>query len=313
MPESNLKQAEHPEGALLLDNPKGTAPALQLETEGVVIFALPGVPAELEILLDMYVVPMLAERAGEGVVVSRVIRTYGESESRIGEMLADLYVEKSNPSMAFLATAAEIKIRLTAHASTASEAEQLIAPLEAAVKERLGQLVFGTDAETIEEIVLGLARDRGWTLATAESATGGMVASRLTKIPGASEVFRGAIVAYHEDIKRMNLAVTAEMIEAHGVVSEPVAIAMADGVAEMLGADVAVSVTGSAGPDPQERPVGTMVIAVHTPDKTMARTLSLPGDRERVRTYTTTGALHLARLALSGEWWSGQPRRGRWV
>ena len=313
MPESNLKQAEHPEGAVLLDNPKGTAPALQLETEDVVIFALPGVPAELEILLDMYVVPQLAERAGEGVVVSRVIRTYGESESRIGELLADLYVAKSNPSMAFLATAAEIKIRLTAHASTAGEAERLIAPLEAAVKERLGRLVFGTDAETIEEIVLGLARDRGWTLATAESATGGMVASRLTKVPGSSQVFRGAIVAYHEDIKRMNLGVPAEMIDTHGVVSEPVAIAMADGVAEMLGVDVAVSVTGSAGPDPQERPVGTMVIAVHTPDKTMARTLSLPGDRERVRTYTTTGALHLARLAMAGEWWSGQPRRGRWV
>jgi nicotinamide-nucleotide amidase len=313
MPESNLKQAEYPEGAVLLDNPKGTAPALQLETDGAVIFALPGVPAELEVLLDLYVVPVLAERAGEGVVVSRVIRTYGESESRIGELLSDLYVAKGNPSMAFLATAAEIKIRLTAHASTSDDAERLIAPLESAVKERLGRLVFGTDAETIEEIVFGLARERGWTLATAESATGGMVASRLTKVPGSSQVFRGAIVAYHEDIKLMNLGVPAGIIETHGVVSEPVAIAMADGAAAALGADVAISVTGSAGPDPQEQPVGTMVIAVHTPEQTMARTLTLPGDRERVRTYTTTGALHLARLAMSGEWWSGQPRRGRWV
>ena len=120
-------------------------------------------------------------------------------------------------------------------------------------------------------------------------------------------------MAYHEDIKRMNLGVTDSLIEDHGVVSEPVAIAMADGAAKLLNADVVVSVTGSAGPDPQEQPVGTMVIAVHTPEKTMARTVRLPGDRERVRTYTTTGALHLARLAMSGEWWKGNPERGRWV
>jgi len=313
MPLSNLKQAEYPEGATVLDNPKGTAPVLRLEADGVWIFALPGIPAELEALMDLYVVPFLGEQSGAGVVVSRVIRTYGESESRVGEMLADLYEEGANPSMAFLATAAEIKIRLTAHAASTEAAEELIAPLEAAVKSRMGRLVFGTDSETIEEIVLGLARDNGWTIATAESATGGMVATRLTQVPGASQVFRGAIVAYHEDVKRMNLGVSADLMETHGVVSEPVAIAMADGAAEVLGADVAISVTGSAGPDPQERSVGTMVIAVHTPEKTMARTLRLPGDRERVRTYTTTGALHLARLAMSGEWWSGSPAAGRWV
>jgi nicotinamide-nucleotide amidase len=313
MPLSNLKQAEYPEGAIVLDNPKGTAPVLQLDADGVWIFALPGIPAELEFLMDLYVVPFLGEQAGEGVVVSRVIRTYGESESRVGELLADLYEEGSNPSMAFLATAAEIKIRLTAHADSTEAAEELIAPLEAAVKSRMGRLVFGTDSETVEEIVLGLAKQNGWTIATAESATGGMVATRLTQVPGSSQVFRGAIVAYQEDVKRMNLGVPADLIESHGVVSEPVAIAMADGVAATLGADVTIGVTGSAGPDPQERPVGTMVIAVHTPEQTRARTLRLPGDRERVRTYTTTGALHLARLAMSGEWWSGKPTAGRWV
>lgn len=313
MPESNLKQAEYPEGADLLDNPKGTAPAIRLEADGKWIFALPGVPAELEALLNLYVIPFLAEESGAGVALSRVIRTYGESESRVGEMLSDIYDESGNPSMAFLATAAEIKIRLTAHAESLAEAEALIAPVEAAVKERMGSLVFGTDDETIEQIVLRLATERGWSVATAESATGGMIASRITAMPGASKVFRGAIVAYHEDIKRMNLGVAAELIENHGVVSEPVAIAMADGVATALEADVAISVTGSAGPDAQDKKVGTMVIAVHTPERTMARTLSLPGDRERVRTYTTTGALHLARLAMTGQWWRGNPKRGRWV
>lgn len=313
MPESNLKQAEYPEGAELLDNPKGTAPAIQLVHDDTWIFALPGVPAELETLLDLHVIPALQSQTGDNAVVSRVIRTYGESESRVGELLADLYDHDGNPSMAFLASAAEIKIRLTAKAATVEAAEALIAPVERAVRERMGRLVFGVDEDTIERIVLGLATERGWTIATAESATGGMVASRITAVPGASKVFRGAIVAYQEDVKQTNLGVTADLIETHGVVSEPVAMAMADGVAEALRADVGISVTGSAGPDPQERPVGTMVIAVHTPTKTMARTVSLPGDRERIRTYTTTGALQLARLAMSGEWWHGKPQHGRWI
>lgn len=313
MPESNLKQAEYPEGAELLDNPKGTAPAIQLEHDSTWLFALPGVPAELEALLDLHVIPALRHRAGDGAVVSRIIRTYGESESRVGEMLADLYVPDGNPSMAFLASAAEIKIRLTAQAATNEQAEVLIAPVERAVTERMGRLVFGLDDDTIERIILRQAADNGWTIATAESATGGMVASRITAVPGASKVFRGAIVAYQEDLKTMNLGVPDQLIRDHGVVSEPVAIAMADGAAQVLAADVAISVTGSAGPDPQERAVGTMVVAVHTPQATMARTLSLPGDRERVRTYTTTGALHLARLAMSGEWWQGKPRHGRWI
>ncbi|MCP3996459.1 MAG: competence/damage-inducible protein A [bacterium] len=312
MPDSNLKQAEHPKGADLLDNPKGTAPAIRLEAKGTVIFAVPGVPAELEILLDMYVIPYLSERADDRVVLNRVLRTYGESESRLGELLADVY-DDGNPSMAFLATAAEIKIRLTAKAATRYDAETLVAPMEHAVRERLGRLVFGTDDETIETIIMDLAKSKGWTIGTAESATGGMVAARITSIPGASAWYRGSVVAYHEDIKRGVLAVPEEVIAEHGVVSESVAIAMADGAAKALGADVAVSVTGSAGPDPQEQPVGTMVIAVHTPERTMARTVSLPGDRERVRAYTTTGALHLTRLAMSGEWWSGRPKSGRWI
>nr|MDJ0952799.1 competence/damage-inducible protein A [Acidimicrobiia bacterium] len=285
MPESNLRQAEYPAGADLLENPKGTAPAIRLEVRDTIIYAVPGVPAELETLLDMHVIPDLTERADDRVVLNRILRTYGESESRLGELLADIY-DDGNPSMAFLATAAEIKIRITAKASTRSEAEGLVAPMEEAVRERLGSLVFGADEQTIERIVMDLATERGWTLGTAESATGGLVAARITDIPGASQIFRGSVVAYHEDIKSGVLGVPHELIAAHGVVSEPVAMAMADGAAEVLGADVVIAVTGSAGPDPHERPVGTMVIAVRTPERTQARTVSLPGDRERVRTYT---------------------------
>ena len=312
MPESNLRQAEHPEGADLLINPKGTAPGIRLVTESAIIYAVPGVPAEVDVLLDEHVIPDLEERSDVRVVLHRVLRTYGESESLIGEKLADLYSD-GNPSMAFLASAAEIKIRLTAKADTRDEAEAMVAPLEALVRQRLGDLVFGTDDETIERIIQKLAAARGWTLGTAESATGGLVAARITAIPGASDFFRGAVVAYDTDVKREVLGVSRELIDEHGVVSEPVAIAMAEGAVQVLGADVTIAVTGSAGPDPQERPVGTMVVAVRTPEDVRARTVSLPGDRERIRTYTTTGALHLARLAMTGQWWQGEPRRGRWL
>ncbi len=312
MPESNLKQAEYPDGADLLINPKGTAPGLRLVHDGVLIYAAPGVPAELEDLLDRYIVPDLLERSDSRVVLNRVLRTYGESESMLGERVADLYSD-GNPSMAFLASAAEIKIRLTAKAATRDEAEAMVAPIEAEIRQRLGKLIFGTDDETIEKILLRLAEETGWSLATAESATGGMVAARITSVPGASAFFRGSVVAYSTDVKRDVLGVPAGMIEEHGVVSVPVAIAMAEGVARVLGADVAVAVTGSAGPEPQGRPVGTMVIGVRTPEKAMARTVSLPGDRERIRTYTATGALQLARLAMTGEWWHGEPRSGRWI
>jgi nicotinamide-nucleotide amidase len=312
MPESNLKQAEHPEGADLLINPKGTAPGLRLVERGVVIYAVPGVPAEVEILLDKYIIPDLLNRSDPRVVLNRVLRTYGESESSIGEKLADLYSD-ANPSMAFLASAAEIKIRLTAKAATRDEAETMVAPLEKEVRRRLGDLVFGTDDETIEKVLMRLATERGWWLGTAESATGGMVAARITSVPGASTFFRGSIVSYSTEVKRDVLGVPALLIEEHGVVSEPVAIAMAQGAARVLGAEVVIAVTGSAGPDPQERPVGTMVIGVRTPENAMARTVTMPGDRERIRTYTSTGALHLARLAITGKWWHGEPRRGRWI
>lgn len=146
-------------------------------------------------------------------------------------------------------------------------------------------------------------------MGTAESATGGMVAERITAIPGASDHFVGSVVAYATDVKLGVLGVPADVVDELGAVSEPVARAMAEGAANVLGADVVIAVTGSAGPDPQERAVGTMVIAVRTPEDTRSRMLHMPGDRERVRVYTTTAALHLARLAVAGDWWDHVPDR----
>lgn len=305
MPAANLRQAEHPRGAALIPNPKGTAPGLRLRVGGCWVFALPGVPQEMLPMVDEHVIPFLLGEAGDegGVLISHVLRTWGESESRISELVADLYHATTNPTLAFLASGGEIKLRLTARAATPEAAAALITPVDAEIRRRLGRLVFATGADTIERIVLRLCAERGWTLATAESATGGLVAAALTSVPGSSDVMRGGVVAYHAEVKTGLLGVGAEVIDRHGIVSAETALAMAAGARRALGADVAVAVTGSAGPEPLEEPAGTMAIAVETPEGARTRVSRWPGDRERIRVYTTTAALHLLRLGLSGEWW----------
>ena len=305
MPATNLRQAEYPAGAELIDNPKGTAPGLRLQIGDAWVFAIPGVPQEMLLMVENSVIPFLLEQSdGAGAAIeSLVLRTYGESESRIAEMLGDLFDRSENPTVAFLASAAEIKVRLTARAATSEAARALISPLEQEVRARLGRLVFASGTEPVESLVLDAASERGWMVGTVESATGGLVAARMTAIPGASETFRGSIIAYATDLKHRLLDVEESIAEEHGVVSEETAIAMAEGGAIRLGVDVCLAVTGSAGPVPQERDVGTMVFAVRTPEAVMAKTLRLPGDRERVRTFAATAGLHLLRLALGGEWW----------
>jgi nicotinamide-nucleotide amidase len=306
MPESNLRQAYHPAGAEMVPNPKGTAPGLRMQVGRTWVFALPGVPQEMIPMIDHDVIPFLQAVSGEerSVVVSRVLRTWGESESKIGELLGDLYDGSLNPTVAYLASAGEIKVRLTAKAATEAEARLLIEPIEAEVRARLGSGVFAADDDSIEAVLLRLLTEHGWTIGTAESATGGLVAARITGVAGSSAAFKGSIVAYDAATKTRLLGVPAGLIERHGLVSEEVAVAMADGAADRLAVDVAIAVTGSAGPDAHDgSAVGTMVIAVHTPQGTTARTLKMPGDRERVRTYTTTAALHHARIAVSGIPW----------
>ena len=301
MPESNLKQAEHPEGAELLVNPKGTAPGLALDHEGTLVFCVPGVPQEMEYLLEREVIPRIVTRSGgDAVVASRMLRTWGQSESMIGELLDDLYQGSINPSVAFLASGGEIKIRITAKAQTHEAAVALIEPVEAEIRARVGDWHFGTDEETVHRVIFRLLRERGWTIGTAESMTGGLVAAELTSEPGASELVRGGLVAYDEQLKARLLGIS-DITE---VVNVETAIEMARGGQELLETDVVVSVTGSAGPEPKEKPPGTVIIAVATPEDVRARQLRMPGDRERVRVYGTTSALHMTRLAISGRWWT---------
>lgn len=305
MPESNLRQAQYPEGAVMIANPKGTAPGLRVPVGEKWVFALPGVPQEMLPMLDEQVIPFLVERAGvdSGVLVSRVIRSYGESESRVAELLDDLFVAAENPTVAFLASSGEIKVRLTARAADTAAGDRLLDPLEEEIRRRLGSRVFAVGTESIEAIVLRLVEERSWSLGTAESVTGGMVAARLTSVPGASRVFRGSIVPYGRAAKRELLGVPEELVAERGEVSVETASAMAEGAAAALGADVVVATTGSAGPAPLEHPPGAVVVAVRTPERTAARLLRMPGDRERTRTFTTTAALHMLRLAVTGAWW----------
>jgi nicotinamide-nucleotide amidase len=300
-PESNLRQAFRPEGAHIVVNPKGSAPGFRIEVGDCWVFALPGVPAEMLGMVDEIVLPFLREEAGDGsVVVSRVLRSWGMSEAKVGEELQELFDRSSNPTIAFLASAGEIKIRITALAETDAEARLLIAPIEEEVRKRIGDRIFGADEETIERVIRRKLEARGWTIGTAESATGGLVGRRLTNLPGASATFRGSVVAYASDLKTSILGVPDATIDEHGVVSEATAEAMASGARSVLGVDVAVAVTGSAGPEPLEQPVGTMIVAVATPTNSTVTTLYLPGDRERVRAYTATAALHLVLSAILG-------------
>ncbi|MFQ5522838.1 MAG: competence/damage-inducible protein A [Acidimicrobiia bacterium] len=300
MPESNLTQAYHPQGAELLPNPRGTAPGLALEHDGVLIFCIPGVPAEMEHLLHHEVLPRLAKAAGDtSVLVSRLLRTWGRSESDVAEILDDLYRGSTNPSVAFLASAGEIKVRITAKAPDEEAALALVEPMEGEIRSRLGSIIFGVDDETIEKVLLRLLQEEGYTIGTAESMTGGLVSAALTSVPGSSAVVRGGIVAYHQALKQQLLGVE----DISQVVNVETAEEMARGGRSLLDVDVAVAVTGSAGPEPLEKPPGTAVIGVSTPEDTRAKELRLPGDRERVRAYATTAALHLTRRALIGEWW----------
>lgn len=301
-PESNLRQAYRPEGADAIANPKGSAPGFKIETDGCWVFALPGVPVEMQAMLDDEVMPFLRTLGDKdtAVVRSRVLQSWGMSEAEVGERLDDLFHASHNPTVAFLASAGVIKIRLTARAATDHEARTLIEPLESLVRQRLGDRVFAVDGETIEQIIHSALLEREWTIATAESATAGLVASRLTSIPGSTATFRGSIGAYAPDIKTSLLGVPESSLVTWGIVSEETALAMARGACSLLGADVAVAVTGSAGPSALEVEAGTMCVAVVTPEGERSRTFKMPGDRERVRTYTATAALHQIRLALAG-------------
>jgi nicotinamide-nucleotide amidase len=304
MAENNLRQAQVPDGAAIIPQTRGTAPGLicpvRVGDTTKVIYAVPGVPHEMKDMVQRAVLPDLLSRSGAAsVIVSRTLRTWGESESGLNERL-DPVIERldavGNPTLAFLASGWEgIKVRLTAKAPTVEAATELIDQWDAEVRALVGEIVFGVDDDTMESVVLQMLRERGLSLGLAESVTGGLVAGRITGVPGASDVFRGSIVSYASEVKFQLLGVPEGP-----VVSEAAAAAMAVGARRVLGADVALALTGVAGPAEQDgMPVGTLCVGIAIGDDVRTRTLSLPGVRDQMRQMSVISSLDLLRRTLA--------------
>ncbi len=300
MPESNLVQADVPEGARYILPERGTAPGLVLELDrGTRLCAVPGVPAEMREMMEGTILSELRAATGPSGIVSRVLKVVGVPEARVGELLDDLFRTSANPTVAYLASAGEVRVRLTAKAGTPEEAAALIAPLEDTVRARLGDAVFGTDQDELEEVVGRLLVDRGLTVAVAESLTGGGLASRIVHVPGSSRYFVGGVVAYSPEAKREVLGVSTDTLEEPGMVSEASAIEMARGVRTRFRALVGLATTGVAGPELLEgHPPGEVWIGVSGPFGEEARTFVAPGDRDLIRRWAEQSALDLLRRKL---------------
>lgn len=299
MPENNLRQAQVPDGADVIRQTRGTAPGLICPVGDKVMYLVPGVPHEMQDMLERAVLPDLRRRMGEvSTIASRTLRTWGESESGLNERLDDLIAEldrEGNPTLAFLASGWEgLKVRLTAKGPDRVTVDALLARYEERIRAELGPIVFGFDADTMESVVLQLLRERGLSLGLAESVTGGLVGARITSVAGASDVFRGSIVSYASEVKFTLLGVPEGP-----VVNPETAAAMALGARKVLGADVGLGLTGVAGPAEQDgQPVGTLHVGLAIGDDVTTASLRLPGQRDQMRQMSVISSLDLLRKAL---------------
>ncbi len=302
---SNRQQAFLPAGAQVLPNPTGTAPGIIWTPPagagiqpGFTVLTFPGVPSEMEAMWRATAEPWLrAAGLAEGVFASRMLRFWGVSESALAEQMADL-LEGENPTLAPYAGAGEVKLRLTAHAGSEPEAQALLAPLEAEIRSRTGTACFGVDGDSLASVVLEQLRQRGETLAVAESCTGGGLGAALAAVPGASDVFQGGVIAYANAVKQALLGVPAALLETHGAVSDPVAMAMAEGARRATGATWAIAVSGIAGPGggTVEKPVGLVHIAVAGPDGCRSEGVRFGSSRRRSWIQALTAGEALQRL-----------------
>lgn len=300
MTANNLQQAMLPEGCTIFPNDCGTAPGCAFESAGRHVLMLPGPPSECRAMFDKQAVPYLAA-LGEGVICSRTLKIFGMGESKMESLLREKMNAMTNPTLAPYAKEGECELRVTAKAENEEQARTLIAPVVEELRALLGDVVYGVDVPNLETAVLELLKEKGMTLGTAESCTGGLIAKRLTDIPGSSAVFKGGVVSYCNEVKAAALGVPEELLEEFGAVSEPVARAMAEGARKVLNCDLALAATGVAGPGSDERgnPAGLVYLALAAPDRTFVRTMTLSGaSRERVRTTAAHHALDLARRYL---------------
>ncbi|MCP9916566.1 competence/damage-inducible protein A [Cyanobium sp. ATX 6F1] len=310
MAASNRKQAWLPVGAELLANPTGTAPGMIWSPQpGFTLISFPGVPSELRAMWEQTARPWLKEHALDlggsgGVYASRMLRFAGIGESNLAEQVADL-LEGENPTLAPYAGLGDVKLRLTARAESEQAAAALLAPLEAELRQRTGLHCYGSGDDSLASVVLQLLRARGETLAVAESCTGGGIGAALAAVSGASDVFLGGVIAYANAVKQRLLGVSAELLEAHGAVSDPVALAMAEGARRLTGSTWAIAVTGIAGPGGGSdiKPVGLVHLAVAGPGGSTSEGVRFGDRRGRagIQTLTVVEALNRMRLRLLTE------------
>lgn len=296
MTENNLQQAYLPEGCTIFENDFGTAPACAFEAEGVHVMMLPGPPRECEGVFRTCGIPYLM-RLTQGVIHSRTLRVFGMGESSVEQELRELMQSLDNPTLAPYAKDSEVELRITAKADSLAQARAMIVPVEAQVRAALGDAIYGADVESMEQALVDALKSRGLTLTTAESCTGGLLAKRITDVPGASAVFQGGFITYATATKQQLLDVPQDLLDTHGAVSEPVAYAMAQGARVRMDTDFALAVTGVAGPESDERgnPVGLCYIALASREEVSVSKLQFSSSRARVRNMA---AMHAMRMLL---------------
>jgi nicotinamide-nucleotide amidase len=299
---TNLKQALIPKHGSKIPNPNGTAPGTVFEAEGgKLVLTLPGPPREFVPMVDDFVMPLLRERFGEAAAIirSRVLRIAGVGESAVEDRIKGL-LSSGNPTVAPLAGSWEVHLRITAKAGSGPEADAMLDDMDARLVSLLGDCVYGRDKQRLEDVVVGLLREKGLKLSVAESCTGGLLANRITNVPGSSDVFDMGVVSYSNQSKMKLLGVPEEMLIEHGAVSEEVAAAMAEGVRRVSGSDVTVGITGIAGPTggTPTKPVGLVYMSLGIDGHTQTTRNQFPGGREDVKQRSTQTALNMVRLAL---------------
>ncbi len=298
MTENNLRQAMIPEGAHVFVNHAGTAPGVALEEKGKLLVNLPGPPPEMKDMFRRSLAPYLAEKSGvRTIILSRVLHTFGIGESMLETKLDDLILAQKNPTLALLVRPTGVIIRITAKAADEETARLLIEPAEKEIRARLGEFVYAIDDETMEEVVGRELKSRGLSVATAESCTGGLVASRLTDVAGSSEYVKGGVVSYTDEVKAEVLGVSRDLLAREGAVSGAVARAMAEGVRQKLGTDLGVSTTGLAGPGggTEGTPVGTVFVAIAGSEGTQAEKYLFTGKRGQIKFRASQAALAMLR------------------
>ena len=301
MPENNLRQAMLPEGCTVFSNFNGTAPGFAFVADGATVIQLPGPPREMRLMLETGVIPYLRGSTDE-ILVSKDIRIFGLGESSVEARLHDYMESLVNPTLAPYAGTAEVRLRATAMAPDEASAEAMLEPVIQKVREELGDLIYAVDEPKLESVCLRLLKEKGLTFAAAESCTGGLIAKRFTDQSGASAAFMGGVVCYTNYVKHHVLGVPQETLDEFGAVSAQTAAAMAEGARRVCGSDIAVSVTGCAGPNSDERgtPVGTGFVGFASPEGTVVKPIQLGKDREWGRVYAASFAFDLIRRYLTG-------------